>query len=98
MSLTFGIPPLVEYDISHPVIQPLEVHPMEWAAMCTRTETDRSRLRKAIAQPGNKGWLLKGVQFASVLDHLWHGAAANGAPITWNDYVNSRKATVHIDA
>ncbi|KAG8701398.1 hypothetical protein FRC08_004101 [Ceratobasidium sp. 394] len=72
--------------------------PLLLAAICTRTETDRSPLRKAIAKSGDKAWLLKGVEFASLVDHLWHGAAANGAPITWNDYVNSRKATVYIDA
>ncbi|KAG9089947.1 hypothetical protein FRC06_001285 [Ceratobasidium sp. 370] len=209
MSLSFGIPPLVEYDTSHPVIQTPEVHPTEWvhgcptafaysiikintwraqnpggraepdtwqeieaatwawrskcdygpdpeswrivaradtkhlghpqgmcglnshdprvqsstrqigrlydtikanisvgihflvplllAAICTRSEIERSRLRKVIAQPNDKAWLLKGVEFESVLDHLWHGAAADGAPITWDDYVNSRKATIHID-
>ncbi|KAG9085896.1 hypothetical protein FS749_004035 [Ceratobasidium sp. UAMH 11750] len=71
--------------------------PLLLAAVCARTETARSRLRKAIAESGDKGWLLKGAEFELVIDHLWHGAAVNGAPITWNDYVNSRKATIHID-
>ncbi|KAG9123768.1 hypothetical protein FRC07_014013 [Ceratobasidium sp. 392] len=74
------------------------VIPLLLGAICTRSEAQRSRFRKAIMQAGdNKVWLSKSVRFASVLDHLWHGAAANGAAVTWEDYVNARKAVVRID-
>ncbi|KAG9123514.1 hypothetical protein FRC07_014840 [Ceratobasidium sp. 392] len=33
-SLTFGLPPVVEYDTSHPVITTREVHAMEWIHGC----------------------------------------------------------------
>ncbi|KAG8710289.1 hypothetical protein FRC09_000197 [Ceratobasidium sp. 395] len=74
------------------------VVPLLLAAICTPSEAQRNRLRAAIAEPGeNKIWLLQTVQLAFVLDHLWHGAAANGAAVTWDDYVSSRRAVVPID-
>jgi hypothetical protein len=33
-SLAFGVPPLIEYDTSHPPIRTREVHPMEWVHGC----------------------------------------------------------------
>ncbi|KAG9122907.1 hypothetical protein FRC07_000522, partial [Ceratobasidium sp. 392] len=55
-------------------------------AICAGNEAQRSGFRKAIMQAGDhKVWLLRSVQLVAVLDHLWHGAAANGAPILWED-------------
>lgn len=34
---------------------------------------------------------MRGVDFVPVLDHLWHGAAVNGRPIKWSDYMRSRE-------
>lgn len=36
-------------------------------------------------------WVLSGDDFVPVLDHLWHGAGANGRPTTWDDYARSRE-------
>ncbi|KAG9122279.1 hypothetical protein FRC07_001428 [Ceratobasidium sp. 392] len=75
------------------------VVPLLVAAICTRSKAEQSQFYSAITRFGdNKPWLFKGFKFALVLDHLWHGAAANGAPITWNNYVNSRKKIIYIDA
>lgn len=43
-------------------------------------------------------WVLRGADFALVLDHLWRGAGADGRPTTWDDYVNSRWAALPLDA
>ncbi|QRV82636.1 Fungal specific transcription factor domain [Ceratobasidium sp. AG-Ba] len=67
------------------------------AAICARAEVDRHELRSAIAQScHNKTSLLRGPEFVSVLDHLWHGLAANGGPITWSCYIESRRAMLNI--
>lgn len=41
-------------------------------------------------------WLLHGVEFVPVLDHLWHGVAADGRPIRWSDYMASRQVALPI--
>ncbi|KAG9082757.1 hypothetical protein FRC06_004874 [Ceratobasidium sp. 370] len=74
------------------------VIPLLVAAIATPSETQRGRFRDAIMKSaGNRAWITSGIGFVSVVDHLWHTAAADGAPVTWYDYVNSRKATLHID-
>ncbi|ELU37462.1 fungal zn(2)-Cys(6) binuclear cluster domain-containing protein [Rhizoctonia solani AG-1 IA] len=35
-------------------------------------------------------WLFYGPQMNQILRHLWHGVGAEGAPVTWDDYVQSR--------
>ncbi|QRV96316.1 Fungal specific transcription factor domain [Ceratobasidium sp. AG-Ba] len=73
--------------------------PLLLACIAAKSETDRSRYCAVVSQVGHKhSWLLKGVEFASVLDHLWHGAGANGEPVTWDDYLDSRRAVVTIGA
>ncbi|KAG8743394.1 hypothetical protein FRC10_012120 [Ceratobasidium sp. 414] len=68
------------------------------AAIATPSETQRGRFRDAILKSaGNKAWITSSIGLVSVIDHLWHTAAAGGAPVTWGDYVNSRKATLRID-
>lgn len=44
----------------------------------------------------NSLWLFHGADFVPVLDHLWHGAAANGRPIRWSDYMASRQVALPI--
>lgn len=46
--------------------------------------------------PGTRFWLLRSVEFVPVLDDLWHGAAANGRPIKWSDYVRSREKVLPV--
>ncbi|QRV96390.1 Fungal specific transcription factor domain [Ceratobasidium sp. AG-Ba] len=73
--------------------------PVLVAAVCARSEADRAQFHALISQSGNsKMQILKNMNFAGVLDHLWQGAAANGAPVTWEDYVNSRRAVIDVGA
>ncbi|CAE6502647.1 unnamed protein product [Rhizoctonia solani] len=67
------------------------------AGVAARKEKHRSILRKKI-QVSQKAdaCLLRGADFSFVLDHLWHGAAAGGNAVTWDDYVNSRCLTISI--
>ncbi|KAB5590669.1 hypothetical protein CTheo_5893 [Ceratobasidium theobromae] len=39
----------------------------------------------------------RAADFICVLNHLWHGAASEGRPITWGDYVNSRFVALPLD-
>ncbi|ELU39623.1 fungal zn(2)-Cys(6) binuclear cluster domain-containing protein [Rhizoctonia solani AG-1 IA] len=56
-----------------------------------RYEKQRSMVRdKLISFKGTRVWFFRGSEFSLVLDHLWHGAGAGGAPVTWDDYVRSR--------
>ncbi|KAG8719349.1 hypothetical protein FRC09_011237 [Ceratobasidium sp. 395] len=72
--------------------------PVLLAAVCAKSEADRTKPRTIIScSEENKVPLMLSMKFADVLDHLWHGAAANGRPVTWNDYVNSRKAVIDVD-
>ncbi|QRV82608.1 cytochrome P450 family protein [Ceratobasidium sp. AG-Ba] len=62
------------------------------AGVCARSEKQRDTARAKLAATSNDGiWLLRGSDFVPVLDHLWHGAAADGKPIYWSDYVHSRE-------
>ncbi|KAG8696951.1 hypothetical protein FRC08_006822 [Ceratobasidium sp. 394] len=71
--------------------------PLLLAAICSRSETQRECFRGAILRSlTNKGWVLDGVQFTYVLDHLWHGAACNGAAVTWDDYLHASNAVYAI--
>ncbi|KAG8734772.1 hypothetical protein FRC11_003686, partial [Ceratobasidium sp. 423] len=79
---------------------PFETHlfiPCLIAGVAARKEKHRAILRKKIqvSQKAN-ACLLRGADFSFVLDHLWHGAAAGGNPVTWEDYVNSRTLTLPV--
>ncbi|CUA68593.1 hypothetical protein RSOLAG22IIIB_07967 [Rhizoctonia solani] len=50
--------------------------------------------KKLLSFKGNRVWLFHGLDFARILEHLWYGVGAGGAPITWDDYVQSRRAVV----
>ncbi|KAF8599442.1 hypothetical protein BDV93DRAFT_560385 [Ceratobasidium sp. AG-I] len=79
---------------------PLEVQlflPYLTAGLAARYEHQRAAVRDKIASFfDNRIWILPGAEFIKVLDHLWHGAAAGGAAVTWDDYVYSRRAVLPI--
>ncbi|QRV96383.1 Fungal specific transcription factor domain [Ceratobasidium sp. AG-Ba] len=61
------------------------------AGAAARLEKHRAALRsKLFSARDDSLWVLPGSDTVSVLDHLWHGAGANGTPTTWEDYVSSR--------
>jgi hypothetical protein len=65
----------------------------EQAGICASMETHRKIVRDILSTlEGTRFWLIQASDFVPVLDHLWHGAAADGHPImiTWADYVYSR--------
>ncbi|KAF8705474.1 hypothetical protein RHS03_05703, partial [Rhizoctonia solani] len=41
-------------------------------------------------------WIFDGLQFSEVLYHLWHGVGLGGAPVTWEDYAQSRRVVIPI--
>ncbi|CUA68592.1 hypothetical protein RSOLAG22IIIB_07966 [Rhizoctonia solani] len=52
--------------------------------------------KKLLSFKGTQVWLFQGSEFGRVLEHLWYGVGAGGAPVTWDDYVQSRRAVVPI--
>ncbi|KAG9118509.1 hypothetical protein FRC07_006940 [Ceratobasidium sp. 392] len=57
------------------------------AGAYTPNEKQRAIAREQLSTSVRIGsWLLSGSDLVVVLDHLWHGAAANGRPIRWSDY------------
>ncbi|KAF8594327.1 hypothetical protein BDV93DRAFT_529383 [Ceratobasidium sp. AG-I] len=68
------------------------------AGAAAQQEKHRAILRGKIqACQNEKIWILRGDDFALVLDHLWHGAGAGGQPTTWDDYANSRNVALPVD-
>ncbi|CAE7222373.1 unnamed protein product [Rhizoctonia solani] len=80
----------------------LELHtliPCVIAGAAARQEKHRASLRSKIASRSSRREIilvLRAAEFAAVLDHLWHGAGADGKPTTWEDYVHSRCAVIPI--
>ncbi|CAE6466618.1 unnamed protein product [Rhizoctonia solani] len=69
------------------------------AGACTRNEKQRALVRERLLDTfDNECWLLPSCEMVPVLDHLWHGAAANGQPFRWSDYITSRQAVLPIPA
>ncbi|KEP47231.1 putative fungal Zn(2)-cys(6) binuclear cluster domain protein [Rhizoctonia solani 123E] len=67
------------------------------AGACTRSEKQRAFARERLLNAfDNECWVLPGCELVPVLDHLWHGAAANGQPFKWSDYIMSRQAVLPI--
>ncbi|KAG8777397.1 hypothetical protein FRC12_000387 [Ceratobasidium sp. 428] len=67
------------------------------AGAYTPNEKQRAIAREQLSVSVKFGsWLLNGSDLLPVLDHLWHGAAANGRPIRWRDYVHSRQVALPI--
>ncbi|CAE6467875.1 unnamed protein product [Rhizoctonia solani] len=62
-----------------------------------RYEKHRSFIHdKLLSFKGTRVWLFRGSEFSRVLEHLWHGVGAGGAPVTWDDYARSRSAVLPI--
>ncbi|KAF8606238.1 hypothetical protein BDV93DRAFT_363907 [Ceratobasidium sp. AG-I] len=67
------------------------------AGACTSSEKRRAVARFQLSSRHGDGlWQHPGSDFVPLLDHLWHGAAANGRPIRWSDYMASRQAALPI--
>lgn len=67
--------------------------------ICARSEAHRKIVREKLSTPNqSRLWLLRASDFIPVLDHLWHGAGADGRPIKWADYMRSREAVLPIVA
>ncbi|QRW25001.1 Fungal Zn(2)-Cys(6) binuclear cluster domain [Rhizoctonia solani] len=67
------------------------------AGAAARKEKHRTVLRKKILASEHRCADTRGADFVFVLDHLWHGAAVGGSPVTWEDYVTSRYAVMPLD-
>ncbi|KAG8682831.1 hypothetical protein FRC09_016501, partial [Ceratobasidium sp. 395] len=64
----------------------------------TQSEKHRGLVRKSLAGlSAVKIWILQGTEALSVLDHLWHGPGKGGSPVSWEDYVASRRAVLSVD-
>ncbi|KAH7335981.1 hypothetical protein B0J17DRAFT_719646 [Rhizoctonia solani] len=78
----------------------LEIHFMFQyliAGICTYSEKQRAFVReRLLSASDHERWLLPGCEFVPVLDHLWHGAAANGQSFRWSDYIKSRQFALPI--
>ncbi|QRV82611.1 Fungal specific transcription factor domain [Ceratobasidium sp. AG-Ba] len=84
---TFSTPSLLIHFLSQYLV----------AGACARTEKQRDTVYEKLESTADTGiWLFRGCDFIPVLDHLWHGAAANGRPICWSDYVHSRQAMLPV--
>ncbi|CAE6365195.1 unnamed protein product [Rhizoctonia solani] len=67
------------------------------AGLGARYEQQRSVIReKLLLLKGKRVWLFRGPEFSQVLDHLWHGVGAGGAPVMWDDYVRSGSTILRI--
>ncbi|CAE6355484.1 unnamed protein product [Rhizoctonia solani] len=95
-------------DAVHRIVQfgetvsnsPVGVHmlgPYIVAGLAARLEKHRVVLYKQLLSLKHMGvWLFHGPQFSQILYHLWHGIGMGGAPVMWDDYVQSRYAIIPI--
>jgi hypothetical protein len=68
------------------------------ASICTPSEKHRAELRNAFVKVEKElPWLFRALDYKSVMDHLWHGAAAGGKPVRWDDYIESRRAVMPVE-
>ncbi|KAF8695045.1 hypothetical protein RHS03_08092, partial [Rhizoctonia solani] len=69
------------------------------AGVAARQEEHRAVLRNRVSDqwPSKINVLvLRGPDFAPILDHLWHGVGSQGNPVTWEDYVQSRSRVLPV--
>ncbi|KAG9087005.1 hypothetical protein FS749_003230 [Ceratobasidium sp. UAMH 11750] len=67
------------------------------AGACTPNERQRALARARLSDSVETMiWLFPVSNFVPVLDHLWHGVAADGRPIRWSDYLYSRQTVLPI--
>ncbi|CAE6475443.1 unnamed protein product [Rhizoctonia solani] len=63
--------------------------------ICARSEKHRKITHDKLSDTiETKFWIIRGLDFVPILDHLWQGAGKNGCSITWDDYVRSREAVL----
>ncbi|CAE6431130.1 unnamed protein product [Rhizoctonia solani] len=79
---------------------PIGVHTLAHCVivgLAAKYEKHRSIVHKKILSfKGYQVWLFRGSEFAQVLEYLWFGVGAGGAPVIWDDYIESRRAVVPI--
>ncbi|CAE6393579.1 unnamed protein product, partial [Rhizoctonia solani] len=67
------------------------------AGLAARLEKHRVAVYERLISISNaRAWLFDGSQFSQVLYRLWHGLGLGGAPVTWDDYVQSRRVVIPI--
>ena len=97
LELHMFLPCLIVRPLSIPHFNSL-ITPNQQAATAARHESHRALLRTKVHAARNENiWIIRGADFVPVLDHLWHGVGAGGAPVMWDDYVNSRCVVLPID-
>ncbi|CAE6439277.1 unnamed protein product [Rhizoctonia solani] len=78
----------------------LDVHfsiPSVIAGIAARYEPHRTIIhRKLKTFNGMRLWTMRGRDFAKVLEYLWHGPAANGAAVGWDDYAQARRQVLPV--
>ncbi|CUA77640.1 hypothetical protein RSOLAG22IIIB_02658 [Rhizoctonia solani] len=63
--------------------------------ICSRTEKQRRMVRERLGCAAEtRFWMFRGPEIVPVLDHLWLGAGMEGKPVTWNDYLYSRRTVL----
>ncbi|CAE6388241.1 unnamed protein product [Rhizoctonia solani] len=72
--------------------------PAIFAGICACSESQRNYVVCLVAlQRHTRMWVLQVSDFVHVLLHLWAGAARGGHPITWDDYIRSRRAVLPVN-
>ncbi|KAF8679809.1 hypothetical protein RHS04_04756 [Rhizoctonia solani] len=65
------------------------------AGICSRTEKQRKLVRARLGcVDETRMWSFRSADIVPVLDHLWLGAGMGGQPVTWNNYVHSRRTAL----
>ncbi|CAE6378494.1 unnamed protein product [Rhizoctonia solani] len=63
--------------------------------ICSRTEKQRRMVRERLGCAAEtRFWMFRDPEIVPVLDHLWLGAGMEGKPVTWNDYLYSRRTVL----
>ncbi|KAJ1305340.1 hypothetical protein OPQ81_000356 [Rhizoctonia solani] len=67
------------------------------AGICARCDSQRKLVRDRLAVVSTtRLWLMRGRDFLPVLEHLWQGTAAEGRPVKWSDYLDSREVVLPV--
>ncbi|CAE6470583.1 unnamed protein product [Rhizoctonia solani] len=68
------------------------------AGICAINENHRSVIFKCLEQAeACRSYLFATAGFSSAIEHLWHGAGANGAPVTWEDYLDACRTVIRME-
>ncbi|KAH7322350.1 hypothetical protein B0J17DRAFT_683764 [Rhizoctonia solani] len=86
--------PRVQASVQQMLNTHLDVHfsmPSIVAGLAAPYESQRTLIiRKMKSFYGVRIWKVRGQDFVRVLEHLWHGPAASGGAVVWDDYVQAR--------